>query len=272
MWLGALLVLQATLPMLGFVGLVLVLGVFLGAMVDVARLSPPETGVPRAGKVVLGLVVLWTLTSVVANATRTWLAEPFTARSGSMESTLLPGDQFYVDKRVGNPWRRPVERGEVILYLNPVHADAPMVPRVVALEGEAVAVRCGRPSIDGREVARRPLAGCEGREDGGPACEWDEELLGDHPHGVLRQAPDCRSALDFPPSSGCPKGMEMRGAGCVVPARHVFVLGDNRENAFDSRAWGALPRENVLGSASFIHFSWTPETGVRWARIGTGVR
>jgi signal peptidase I len=66
--------------------------------------------------------------------------------------------------------------------------------------------------------------------------------------------------------------METREDGCVVPAGHVFVLGDNRDNAYVSRSWGPLPLENVKGSARFIHFSWRSGIGVRWSRLGAPVR
>lgn len=269
-WLGAILAMQAALPLLGFAGLVLTVLSIFGVMVDVVRLPPRPEGLPGAGRAVLGVLCLWALSNLVTGTTRRWLTEPFRANGRSMLPTLIPGDVFYTDKRVASPWRRPLERGEVILFRPPPQPDVPLVMRVVALEGETVALRCGRLSIDGREVQRRPLPGCAALEGGEPACE--EEVLGTHPHGVLRQLPECPSAMDVPVSTGCPAGMEAREAGCRIPTGHVFVLGDNRDNAFDSRSWGPLPLENVVASAHFIYFSWTPEKGIQWARIGTRVR
>ncbi|ATB33771.1 signal peptidase I [Melittangium boletus] len=271
-WLGAMLLAQASIAFLGFAGLVITLGGMLGAAVDVVRLPPRETGVPRAGWVVLTLVGFWMVASLVGMTTRTWLAEPFTVPSVSMLPTLLPGDHFYTDKRVASPWRRPVERGEVIVFRPPPQPEVRYVMRAVALAGDTVAVRCGRLSLDGQEVERRTLGDCVGLSGVEDSCQRDEELLGEHPHGVLGWG-SCMSAMDFPSDAGCPEKMETREAGCVVPEGHVFVLGDNRDNASDSRFWGPLPVEEVVGAARFIHFSWRPGgEGIRWGRIGTEVR
>jgi len=243
-WLGALLLVQASLPLTGFAGLLLVFGVILGAAVDVARLPPPEAGVPRLGWVLLTLVGFWAGSGIVASASRRWLAEPFNMPSASMQPTLLPGDQFYTDKRVASPWSRPLERGEVIVFQHPEQREQRYVMRAVALAGEAVEVHCGRLSIDGHEVDSRPSS---------------EEST-------------CMDSMDFPTSDECPEEMETRETGCVVPEGHVFMLGDNRDNSWDSRFWGPLPVENVVGTVRFIHFSWTPGEGVRWGRIGTQVR
>ncbi|EPX60708.1 Signal peptidase I [Cystobacter fuscus DSM 2262] len=243
-WLGALLLAQASLPLTGFAGLLLGLGVILGAAVDVARLPPPEAGVPRLGRVLLTLVGFWMGSGIVASTSRRWLAEPFTMPSASMQPTLLPGDQFYTDKRVASPWGRPLERGEVIVFQHPAQREQRYVMRAVALAGEAVEVRCGRLSIDGQAVDSRPSS----------------------------EESSCLDSMDFPTGDGCPEGMETRETGCVVPEGHVFLLGDNRDNSWDSRFWGPLPVENVVGAVRFIHFSWTPGEGVRWARLGTTVR
>ena len=100
--------------------------------------------------------------ALVGGTTRTWLAEPFTVPSVSMLPTLLPGDQFYTDKRVASPWRMPLERGEVIVFRPPPQPEVRYVMRAVALAGDTVAVRCGLLSLDGQEVERRPLDDCAG--------------------------------------------------------------------------------------------------------------
>ncbi|HEX5753180.1 MAG TPA: signal peptidase I [Archangium sp.] len=277
-WLGVLLGMQALLPLLGFPGFVLMLGVFVGAAVDAARLPPRARGVPKVGWVLLGLVCFWTVSGVVGLTTRRMLAEPFRVPSASMQPTLYIGDQFYTDKTVGSPLRwRTVERGDVIVFEAPPQPEQQFVMRAVALAGDAVRVRSGRLHLGGRPVEWKPLGGCEGLglapEGMDESCRRYEETLGERPHEMLLNEDPGSWSFNFPSERvRCPRGMEEREDGCVVPAGHVFVLGDNRDNALDSRVWGPLPLENVTAVARFIHFSWMPEGGVRWERLGTRVR
>ncbi|WP_152622276.1 signal peptidase I [Archangium violaceum] len=277
-WMGALLLSQAALPFTGFPGFVLMLGCFVGAAVDVARLPPREQGVPRVGWVLLGLMCFWTVSSVVGRTTRRMVAEPFRVSSGSMQPTLYMGDQFYTDKTVGSPLRwRAVERGDVIVFKAPPQPEQHFVMRAVALAGDVVMIRAGRLHLGGGPVEWAPLGGCEGlglaSEGMAASCRRYEETLGERPHEVLLNEEPGGWSFNFPSKSvKCPRGMEEREDGCVVPAGHVFVLGDNRDNALDSRVWGPLPLENVVAAARFIHFSWMPGGGVRWERLGARVR
>ena len=277
-WLGALLLMQASIPLLGLPGFVLTLGVFVGAAVDVARLPPRAEGPPRVGWVLLGLVCFWSASGVVASVTRRWLAEPFRLPSGSMQPSLYIGDQFYSDKTVASPLRwRALERGEVIVFTPPWQPQVHLVHRAVALEGDVVMIRGGQLHLSGQLVGRTPLGGCEGLglalNGAEVSCRRYEEVLGEHRYQVLLdEGPGGQGMGDFPSERiRCPRGMETREEGCVVPPGHVFVLGDFRDNAMDSRFGGPVPVENVVAAARFVHFSWTPESGVRWSRLGTTV-
>ncbi len=189
--------------------------------------------------------------------------------------TLLVGDQFFSDKTVGAPLsRRPLERGEVIVFTSLDDPSRDFTKRVVALGGDTVALRDGQLVVNGEAAARTHVSGCEDlelpeRPEGG--CAVYEETLGGHRYRVLHF--DRGSVFSQVPSDLglCPDGMEDLGHACRVPETHVFVLGDNRDNSADSRIFGPVPLEHVKGVATSVHFSLSPTLDIRWARIGQSI-
>jgi signal peptidase I len=139
------------------------------------------------------------------------------------------------------------------------------IKRVIGLPGDHVQVTDGQLYINGQEVPRQP-AGDYVTDDEGihmVVRRYQEDLPGGVDHYILK-------ATD--------QG-EMNNTGVyTVPPHELFVMGDNRDNSADSRYWGFVPMENVIGKAEVIFFSinsrapiwefweWPLET--RWARIG----
>ena len=175
--------------------------------------------------------------------------KPFYMPSESMAPTIATGDKLVADMR----WRGPYRRGEVIVFTGPVSVR---VSRIVALPGDRIAMRGGVPVLNG--VAA--IQSAQGRTtfpcpDGTcPAAISAEQLPGEaSPHRVL--------------DTGLSEFDDM--AERVVPADHLFVLGDNRDRAADSRVPAALhgvgmvPLTAVLGRPMFIH--WSRDHG----RVGT---
>nr|WP_228531107.1 MULTISPECIES: signal peptidase I [Myxococcaceae] len=209
------------------------------------------------------------------------LVEPWKVPAGSMEPALRVGDHFISDHRVGGerpplagllfPGRQP-ERGEVIVFRHPGNPSQDLLKRVVALPGEVVALDADGLRIDGQPARGESLGACEETlaetvEDAD--CELYEETLGTHHYRVAYFFPSATGARLS--SANCPVGTEPADGGCRVLPAHVFVLGDNRDNSFDSRHLGAVPLANVKAAARYIHFSMGQDWAVRWERIGTQV-
>ncbi|MEQ8230246.1 MAG: signal peptidase I [Gammaproteobacteria bacterium] len=195
---------------------------------------------------------------------RSFLVEPFRIPSGSMIPTLLVGDFILVNKYTYGI-RLPVlnekiielgapERGDVVVFRYPLDPATPFIKRVVGLPGDHVEYRDKRLFINGEEVPREAAGtyvgtGASVQHTG---AQIFDETLGGVTHEILL-TPGARS---------------LNGA-FDVPAGHYFVLGDNRDNSRDSRFWGFVPDENLVGKAFFIWFSW--DGGPNFGRMGESI-
>jgi signal peptidase I len=190
--------------------------------------------------------------TAVAQALRAHVLEAFEMPSGSMEPTLLRGDHFFVGK--ASPVT--VRRGDVISF-TATDAHVKYVKRVIGLAGDNIELRDGALSVNGQPVAARAL-GPTSIDDPAPsatsisATRWLESLEG-RSYEIVK--------MDG--SHGA------NGRWHVVPGR-VFVLGDNRDNSFDSRAFGPILETSIIGRVLFVFYS-NGRTGIRWERIGTEV-
>lgn len=196
---------------------------------------------------------------------RSFLVEPFRIPSGSMMPTLLIGDFILVNKFTYGI-RLPVlnskivglnepERGDIVVFRYPKQPSVDYIKRVVGLPGDRVAYYNKKIYINGKPVKRVSLGMYQGigEGEGMTGAEQFIENLGGVEHSILIK-------------NGAPS---VEGV-YIVPEGHYFVMGDNRDNSNDSRYWGTVPEQNLVGKAFFIWMSWDWQNkGIGFDRIGT---
>jgi signal peptidase I len=223
----------------------------------------------------------------VALLLRAFVVEAFQIPSGSMIPTLEVGDHIFVSKfsyGLSIPftdtkilqYAQP-KRGDVIVFKFPQDHTTDYIKRVVGLPGDTVEVRQGQLYVNGNEIHRQRLpqrchyndAGDNdpqdaSQDDRGDCEEWNE-TLGSKVHSTILYP--SHSAVDHPRS--------------VVPQGAVFVMGDNRDNSYDSRRWGTVDMNLIKGRALVIWWSRGPAKGwgplgwmqaIRWNRFFSQVR
>ena len=194
---------------------------------------------------------------------RSFLFEPFKIPSGSMVPTLLVGDLILVNK-FHYGVRLPVlnkkvvanhdpQRGDVMVFRYPVDPRVDYIKRVVGVPGDEVAYLNQKLAINGQEVPTKAL-GEFYDEDSMRYVPMFSERLGAVEHRILvdpkRPAFFGGDQKSFPMHQNCRYPPE--GVVCKVPPGHYFMMGDNRDNSQDSRFWGFVPDENIVGKAFFV--------------------
>ncbi|WP_159914473.1 signal peptidase I [Pantoea sp. 18069] len=193
---------------------------------------------------------------------RSFLFEPFKIPSGSMIPTLMVGDLILVNKFTYGV-RLPVinkkiidagdpQRGDVMVFRYPPQPNLDYIKRVVGVPGDEIAYLNKRLTINGQVVETSSLPDFF-EKDAMRYFQQLEEKLGDKPHRLLndtRTPAFIQGASDFAYRENCRYSVE--GVSCKVPEGHYFVMGDNRDNSLDSRYWGFVPDENIVGKAFFV--------------------
>ena len=192
----------------------------------------------------------------------TFIMQAFEIPSKSMVNTLLVGDHLFVDRvRFAPPakwasWFTPyraVRRGDIIVFLSPAQPGLYLVKRVRGVPGDRIHLRAGRLYVNG-QLQDEPFVVRDGSY-----MPYRDDFPSVAPGGDVTF--DWRLSL---PS-------HIQGDDVVVPPDSYFAMGDNRDNSFDSRFWGFVPRENLIGRPLFIYWSFeTPED--QYEKRGMGDR
>ena len=203
---------------------------------------------------------------------RSFLFEPFKIPSGSMIPTLHVGDLILVNKfhygirlpvinlklTDGNP----VQRGDVMVFRYPPKPSLDYIKRVIGVPGDEIAYINKQLTLNGQQVGKTAIPEFFDADNMRYSKQFEEPLpIGSTPqqmqnlrtHRLLNEerAPAFVSGIDnFAYKENCTYNIE--GFVCKVPAGHYFMMGDNRDNSLDSRYWGFVPDQNIVGKAFFV--------------------
>lgn len=191
-------------------------------------------------------VTEWAVTLLLLVFVTTTLVQSFVIPSPSMEDTLLVGDHLLVDKLTyapSGPISRyllpyaPVERGDIIVFRYPEDILQTFVKRVIGIPGDKIRIENKQVYLNGQPVREK--------------------------YKFLKAAgfDAYRDTFPIPGYSSNPGGQQMlerhvANDQVVVPDNCYFVMGDNRDHSLDSRFWGFVPRENVIGKPLMIYWSY----------------
>ncbi|MDH5784756.1 MAG: signal peptidase I [Chromatiales bacterium] len=202
---------------------------------------------------------------------RSFIVEPFRIPSNSMMPTLLTGDFILVNKFAYGV-RLPVvhtkfidsgapQRGDVAVFRYPKDPRIDYIKRIVALPGDRVSYYDKILYINGVQAPQQYIENYVGVGSGSVMTGARRLLedIGGVEHDILTK------------SQG---GMLLGNLDVIVPEGHYFAMGDNRDRSSDSRVWGFLPEENLVGKAFFIWMNWDSQQDgiVDWSRIGSGIQ
>ena len=197
----------------------------------------------------------WSLNILILLFGTTTLVQAFIVPTGSMESTVLIGDHLLVDKlsyapadsitKYLLPYTEP-KRGDVIVFRYPMDIRQNFVKRVIGVPGDHIHIMDKVVYVNGKALTEPYTQHIDPRiepyrdnfpsQPYGPVADRAQEMLASH----------------------------VQNGELVVPAESYFAMGDNRENSLDSRYWGFVPRENIIGKPLVIFWSYDAPTE-EWA-------
>jgi signal peptidase I len=205
-----------------------------------------KIAVKRESAVQFSISMICTL--VVGLFILTFNVQAFEIPTGSMEPTLLVGDHLFVDRSDVEPQARSsrllphhtIKQGDILVFLSPAQPELHLVKRVIGIPGDRLRLK-GGVLIRNGHVVKEPY--------------------------VIRNGTYVRYRDDFPtvvpseaeglsPRWQAELGSHIHDGDIVVPPGNYFAMGDNRDNSYDSRYWGFVPEDNIIGRPLIIYWSF----------------
>jgi signal peptidase I len=211
--------------------------------------EPNTTG--KVAEAPRGFIAEWTVTIILLLFGTTTLVQAFVIPTGSMEDTLLVGDHLLVDKLAFAPGGAvtknllpysDVKRGDIIVFRYPVDIKQTFVKRVMGVAGDRIHLENKRVFLNGHELKEPYVV---------------HKL--DYMDSYRDNFPADPNTMIYPPAQVMlEKNVVNREV--VVPPGFFFAMGDNRDQSLDSRYWGFVPRENIIGKPLIIYWSYDAST------------
>ncbi len=198
-----------------------------------------------------GTVAEWAITLMLVFFGTSTLVQAYVIPTGSMEGSLLIGDHVLVDKVAyakpgifgkGLLPYREVQRGDIVVFPYPLDPSQTFVKRVVGLPGDRIHLEAGQVFRNGQRLAEPYTQ---------HVARWPDGYRDNFPRGAPAGLPArAREMLD----------RDVRGGEVVTPDGMLFVMGDNRDDSSDSRYWGFVARDRVIGKPLVVYWSFNAPT------------
>jgi signal peptidase I len=206
----------------------------------------PEPDPPR------GVIAEWTVTIILLLFGTTTLVQAFVIPTGSMEDTLLVGDHLLVDKLAYAPGGvvskhllpySEVKRGDIIVFRYPIDIKQTYVKRAMGVPGDHIRLENKQLFLNGHPLDERKYVVHK--------TEYIDSYRDNFPSDPnVPLTPTAQAMLEH----------NVVNHEVVVPPDHIFAMGDNRDSSWDSRYWGFVPRENIIGKPLVIYWSYNGTT------------
>jgi signal peptidase I len=200
-----------------------------------------------------GALAEWTFTILLLLFGTTMLVQAYVIPTGSMESTLLIGDHLLVDKLAYAPPGklsryllpyRPIKRGDIIVFRYPLDLTNTFVKRAIGLPGDRIRIADKVLYINGKAMNEPYVIHKFGHID-----NYKDYFPSDTGFGIRKEAHDMLE-----------QHVDKKTGELVVPDECYFAMGDNRDESDDSRFWGFVPRQNIIGKPLVVYWSFDAST------------